>query len=156
MRFLFIDRFLKLTNVECVVGLKSMSGDFLKEHFPGKPVIPGTLVIEAIAQMGFWLVIYGCRFKYGVVLAMLRDSVINREILPGDKITCRTRLVALGETVSEVEATGYVGDELVARTDAIFSHMVEFDEKQRVKEVKRFNYLTGLNLPAEDFILSDK
>ncbi len=152
MRFLFIDKFLKLTKDESVVALKSMSSDFIKEHFPKKPVIPGTLVIESIAQMGFWLVIYACKFKYGVVLALLRDSGIKRDILPGDQIKCHTKIVSSGDVVSEIETRGYINDELVAWTEAVFSHLVAFDEKQRIKEVKRFNYLTGLNIKAEDII----
>ncbi|UCH94085.1 MAG: hypothetical protein JSV88_27980 [Candidatus Aminicenantes bacterium] len=141
-----------MTKDESVVALKSMSADFLKEHFPGKPVIPGTLVIESIAQMGFWLVIYACKFKYGVVLALLRDSGIKRDILPGDQIRCFTKIVSLGDVVSEIETKGYVNNELVAWTEAVFSHLVAFDKKQRINEIKRFNYLTGLNIKVEDII----
>lgn len=152
MRFLFIDKFLKLTKDESVVALKSMSADFIKEHFPVKPVIPATLVIESIAQMGFWLVIYACEFKYGVVLALLRDSGIKRDILPGDQIRCFTKIVSIGDVVSEIESKGYIDNEMVAWTEAIFSHLVVFDKKQRIKQIKRFNYLTGLNIKVEDII----
>lgn len=152
MRFIFIDRFLKLTKHESVVALKSMSNDFIKEHFPGKPVIPCTMVIESIAQMGFWLVIYANEFKYSTVLALLRDSGIKRDILPGDRIECHTRIISLGDTVSEIETKGRVGNEVVAWTDAVLSHPVTYNETQRLKEIKRFNYLTGLRINPGDFI----
>lgn len=151
MRFLLIDRFLELTKDESVVALKSMSGDFIKEHFPGKPVIPGTMTIESFAQIGSWLVIYACEFKYGLVLALLRDAVIKRDILPGDRIECHARIVSFGESVSEVEINGYIDNRLAAKTDVIYSHLVAYNRAERIREINRFNYLTGLNINIGDF-----
>lgn len=152
MRFIFIDRFLKLTKDESVVALKIMSNDFIKEHFPKKPVIPCTMVIESIAQMGFWLVIYANEFKYRTILAILRDSGIKRDILPGDRIECHARIISRGDTVSEIEAKGYVCNELVAWADVVLSHPVAYEKKQRLNQIKRFNYLTGLRIDPGDYI----
>lgn len=151
MRFLLIDRFLRLTKDESVVALKSMSGDFIKEHFPGKPIIPGTLVIEAFAQIASWLVIYACEFKYGLVLALLRDAVLKRDVLPGDRIRCHARIVSRGESVSEVETKGYIDNRLAVETEVIYSHLVAYNREERIREIKRFNYLTGLKIAIGDF-----
>lgn len=150
MRFLLIDRFVKLTQRESVVALKSMSGNIAKNHFPHKRIIPGTLLIESFAQIASWLVIYACRFRYGIVLAMLRDSLINGDILPGDRIECRARIVSIGESVSEVEAEGYINRKLVARSDVVYSHLVAYTQKERMREINRFNYLTGMNIKIGD------
>lgn len=151
MRFLLIDKFIRLTKSDSVVALKSMSADFIREHFPGKPVIPGTLVIESFAQIASWLVIYACEFRYGIVLALLRDSVIREDILPGDQIECHAKILSLGDTVSEVETKGYVNNKLVSWSDFIYSHLVTYNRMERIREINRFNYLTGLKINIGEF-----
>ena len=152
MRFLLIDRFLKLTKEESVVALKSMSNDFIKEHFPRKPVIPATMAIEAIGQIGSWLVLYASKFRYGIVLALLRDSGVKRDILPGDRIECHAEIISLGEAVSEVDIKGYIDGELAVWTDVVFSHLLPYNRAEQIREIKRFNYLTGLNLDPGEII----
>ena len=58
MRFVLIDRILELTPGESLVGVKNLTlaEEYLADHFPGFPVMPGVLMLEALTQAGAWLI----------------------------------------------------------------------------------------------------
>lgn len=89
MRFSQIDRILSLTKGESISAIKclSLSEEYLKDHFPRFPVMPGVLMLESVFQAAMFLVRYTDDFKYSVVtLAEARNLKFQDFVQPGDQL----------------------------------------------------------------------
>ena len=87
MRFLLIDRILEYRKGESAIGSKdvTMSEDFLEDHFPRFPVMPGVLQVEAISQLASWLIFVSNDFKVKGVLSEL-GVVKFKDFINYDKV----------------------------------------------------------------------
>jgi 3-hydroxyacyl-[acyl-carrier-protein] dehydratase len=93
--FRFVDRVLEMTPGKRVVALKNVTvGDpYLQGHFPGNPLMPGVLLVEAMAQTAGLLLSEGS----SAVLAQIRDARFRRPVVPGDQVRIEAeRLGGLG------------------------------------------------------------
>jgi len=127
--FLLVDRVTEMEPGKRVVGFKNVSANepFFEGHFPGNPIMPGVLIIEAMAQVGGVL----ARLSVpGVLDGNRRDSIyfmamdkvkFRRPVVPGDQI--RFELVALrtGSRVWKMAGKAFVGEALVAEAELIAS-----------------------------------
>lgn len=106
MRFILIDRFIDVSPGERAIATKTFSPEeeFLVDHFPGFPVIPGTLLIEAMAQTGGWLIACTFRFSVWPVLFMIHNVKFRRFTQPGEELQIETFLRAVKESNYEVSA----------------------------------------------------
>lgn len=89
MRFSQIDRILTLKKGESITAVKclSLSEEYLKDHFPRFPVMPGVLMLEAVFQAAMFLVRYTDDFQFGVVaLAEARNLKFQDFVQPGDQL----------------------------------------------------------------------
>src|ERR1700752_3883541 len=108
MRFFFIDRVEEIKPGERAVGIKNITynEDFLEDHFPDHPVYPGTLVIEALAQLGGFLV--ECTFNTEsenlrrAVLAQVEKAKFYDPITPGDQLILRCEIASTLEGAAQV------------------------------------------------------
>ena len=91
MRFVLLDRFVEVTD-DRAVALKTFSDDedFLEDHFPGFPVIPGTLLAEAMGQTGGWLIARREGFRRWPLLTMIDSVKLRRFVRPGEEIRLET------------------------------------------------------------------
>ena len=121
--FLLIDRVLSCEPGESVVALKNVTFNepFFQGHFPGRPVMPGVLIIEALAQatgiLAFATVGEGPgegRLYYFVGIDKAR---FRQPVEPGDQLRLEARLVRKIRTVWRFEATAWVGDTKVASAE---------------------------------------
>ncbi|MBV9117880.1 MAG: beta-hydroxyacyl-ACP dehydratase [Acetobacteraceae bacterium] len=121
-RFQMLDRVLELdldsghVRAECLVPDES---PVFEGHFPGHPILPGVLMIEAIAQAGGWLVLARARFERMAFLAQVREAKLRGFVAPGERLGAEARLVhdgsgyavasgrldLRGRTVAEAEIT---------------------------------------------------
>ena len=128
--FLLVDRIIEVEGDRRIVGIKNVTINepFFQGHFPGHPIMPGVLIIEAMAQVGGMLLLglfKGEERQEKVVYFMSLDGVkFRRPVLPGDQIrfelemvqfrgkTCRMKGVALvdGQVVSEADMMARVVD----------------------------------------------
>ena len=128
--FLLVDRIIEIEADKRIVGIKNVTINepFFQGHFPGHPIMPGVLIIEAMAQVGGMLLLGLFKEQERqekVVYFMSLDGVkFRRPVLPGDQIrfelemlqfrgkTCRMKGVALvdGQVVSEAEMMARVVD----------------------------------------------
>jgi 3-hydroxyacyl-[acyl-carrier-protein] dehydratase len=88
MRYLLVDRIVEVKAGEKIRGIKNiaMSEDFLEYHFPRNPVMPGVLLLEALAQLTGWLEAASSDFGNWFLLSRVRSSRFYGFSLPGDVV----------------------------------------------------------------------
>ena len=125
--FLMIDKVVDLIAGESAVGVKCVSGaePHFQGHFPGKPIMPGVLIIEAMAQTSAVLVAHtvGQEAEDKLVYFMAIDSArFRKPVVPGDTLLIQVNKKQNRGTVWKFEGQASVEGELVA--DANFTAMV--------------------------------
>jgi 3-hydroxyacyl-[acyl-carrier-protein] dehydratase len=122
--FLLIDEVVELEPGERVVARKTVRPDewYLKGHFPGRPVMPGVLIVEGMAQTGAVAVLSQEENRGRLALfAGIDDVRFKRIVEPGDKLVFECRLDAVRGPVGKGKATARVGDDLAARGTLTFA-----------------------------------
>lgn len=125
--FLFLDRITNITE-NGLTAIKNVTGNeyFFEGHFPGYPVMPGVLQIEALAQASALFVIYKYNLKNSPVYFMSIDKVKFRgQVIPGDVLQLRVELKRFGGKVAKVSGKGLVGEKSVVEAEMMA--MIETD-----------------------------
>lgn len=119
--FLMVDRILELTLNEKIIGLKnvSMNESFFQGHFPGKPVMPGVLIIEAMAQAGGILAFKSTPDVIGkLIYFMAIDKVkFRKPVVPGDQLILELSALRRGQKVWKMQGKAFVRENLVAEAE---------------------------------------
>jgi 3-hydroxyacyl-[acyl-carrier-protein] dehydratase len=122
--FLLIDEVLELEPGERVVARKRVAGDewYLRGHFPGRPVMPGVLIVEAMAQAGAVAVLAQEENRGRIALfAGIDDVRFKRLVEPGDELELECSLEQVRGPVGKGKATARVDGELAARGTLTFA-----------------------------------
>jgi len=113
MRFTFVDRVVDLQPGVKITTVKSLSlaEEYLADHFPRFPVMPGVLMLEAMTQAGAWLVRVSEDFAHSiVVLKEARNIKYAAFVEPGQMLTVTAEIVKHDERETQLKAQGMVGD----------------------------------------------
>jgi 3-hydroxyacyl-[acyl-carrier-protein] dehydratase len=120
--FLLIDRIIELED-ERIVGLKNVTVNepYFTGHFPGFPVMPGVLIIEAMAQTAGVLVLKKIpdRDKKLVFLATIEEAKFRKPVVPGDQLRIEVTFLRLKPSVAKLQAIASVSGEVVAEAQMI-------------------------------------
>lgn len=120
--FLLIDRILELEDMR-VVALKnvSMNEPFFQGHFPGFPVMPGVLIIEAMAQAAAVLVLNRVEDRENkiVFFASISEAKFRRPVVPGDQLRVEVTFLKLKPSVAKVQGRASVDGQLVAEAEIV-------------------------------------
>ncbi len=127
MRFLLIDRITSWEPGSSASAIKNvaLSEDFFDDHFPLKPIMPGALILEGMAQLCGLLIEEGVRKENGrdvkALMSIVERAKFRRPVYPGDSLEYRARVISVNEIGGRAEARAYVGEELVAECGLVFS-----------------------------------
>ena len=145
MRFLFIDRVTSLERGRRITGIKSFSSSepFLESHFTRKALVPGVLLIEAMAQLLGWLASSSYDFRCVAVLALISDVNVPAALKPGARVEIEGRLLSSTEHDSLGVATATVDGETIARVSRLILHHVPLPQGETAREF--FLYYAGVD-----------
>ena len=119
--FLLVDRILEMEEKKRIVGLKNVTINepFFQGHFPGHPIMPGVLIIEAMAQVGGILLMGQIEgYESKVVYFMSLDNVkFRRPVKPGDQLRFELDLTQVRGMVCKMHGVAKVDGEVVAEAD---------------------------------------
>jgi len=122
--FLLVDRIVELEGNERIVGIKNvtMNEPFFTGHFPEHPVMPGVLIIEAMAQVGAILLLSmsGNDGKIAY-FASVDKCRFRKPVVPGDQLRLEARAVAVRAKIAKFKSEAYVGNEKVAEAELMCS-----------------------------------
>ncbi len=119
--FLLVDRILEIEEGKRIVGLKNVTINepFFQGHFPGHPIMPGVLIVEAMAQVGGMLLMRTIEDPGSkVVYFMSLDNIkFRRPVKPGDQIRFELEVLQLRGTTCKMRGIAYVEGDVVAQAD---------------------------------------
>jgi 3-hydroxyacyl-[acyl-carrier-protein] dehydratase len=143
MRWIWIDKFVEFHSGERAVAIKNvtLAEEHLHDHFPGFPVMPESLMIEAMAQTSGILVGEAKDFKEKVILAKVKKAVFFDYVTPGDTIKLEAKIESIAPEAASTSGKITLEEKLIAEIDLMFSHI---DQN-----------LAGKEFPEENFVFTD-
>lgn len=119
--FLLVDGIEEMEHLKRIVGIKNvtMNEYFFQGHFPEKPIMPGVLILESMAQTAALLMLNEIpdRDKKLLYFAAIDNARFRRPVVPGDQLKIEVRVVNWRGTVAKFQAHAYVKGELAAEAE---------------------------------------
>jgi 3-hydroxyacyl-[acyl-carrier-protein] dehydratase len=143
MRWIWIDKFVEFESGKRAVSVKNvtLAEEHLHDHFPGFPVMPECLMIEAMAQTAGILVGQAKNFEEKVILAKINKCVFFDYVKPGDTLRLEANIDSIAPEAAGTRGKITRDDTLVAEIDLMFSHI---DQN-----------IGGKKFPDENFVFTD-
>ena len=140
MRWIWIDKFVEFQSGHSAAALKNvtLAEEHLHDHFPGFPVMPESLLIEAMAQTAGILVGEAKKFQEKVILAKIKRAVFFDYVKPGDTIKLHAKIDSIVAEAATTSGRITRDDKSIAEIDLMFSHI---DQN-----------LAGIEFPEENFV----
>jgi 3-hydroxyacyl-[acyl-carrier-protein] dehydratase len=123
--FLMVDRVLEIDPGKRIVGIKNLSvnEEFFQGHFPGNPIMPGVLIVEALAQVaGILAFKSGAPEGKSVFFMSIEKAKFRRPVVPGDQLRLEVSILQCRGNVWKFAGTALVEDKIAA--EAEFTAMV--------------------------------
>ncbi len=120
---LLVDRVLEITSDQRAVGIKNVTFNdvFFQGHYPGTPIMPGVLIVEAMAQLGGLLLSSKLEHTGKLAVLLSMDKVKMRQpVVPGDQLVLEAVTVRVKSRTGHVRCKAFVGDKMAAEADIKF------------------------------------
>ena len=121
---LLVDRILELEPMKRAVGIKNVTinEQFFTGHFPGQPIMPGVLILEAMAQVGGVALLYPDENRGKIaVFAGMEKVKFRKPVVPGDQLTMVSELVKVRGNIGKIWAQAFVEGQVVAEGEFMFA-----------------------------------
>ena len=119
--FLLVDKVVEINYLQSAVGVKNVSFNepYFQGHFPGKPIMPGVLIIEAMAQSGGFLLLHtvGDPSKKLVIFSRINSAKFKKMIYPGDTVHFEIDLVSYKMNTCKLSGRAIVKNQVVAESE---------------------------------------
>jgi len=154
MRWIWIDKFVEFQSGRRAVALKNvtLAEEHLHDHFPGFPVMPECLMIEAMAQTSGILVGEAKNFQEKVILAKIKKAVFFEYVRPGDTIKLDAKIESIIQEAASTIGKITCEDKLIAEIDLMFSHI---DQNLAGKEFPQENFVFDTGTSVFESLLRD-
>jgi 3-hydroxyacyl-[acyl-carrier-protein] dehydratase len=154
MRWIWIDKFVEFESGRRAVSLKNvtLAEEHLHDHFPGYPVMPECLMIEAMAQTAGILVGEAKKFQEKVILAKIKKAVFFDYVKPGDTIKLEAQIDSIAPEAAGTSGKITRSEKLIAEIDLMFSHI---DRNLAGKEFPEENFVFGTGTSIFETLLRD-
>ncbi|VAX25631.1 3-hydroxyacyl-[acyl-carrier-protein] dehydratase, FabZ form [hydrothermal vent metagenome] len=119
--FLLVDRIIEIEPMQGAVGIKNVTGSeyFFPGHFPQAPIMPGVLIIEALAQVAGVLAMYSYPDDKGKILylAGVDGARFKKPVIPGDTLRLEIVATSVKKRLWKLEGTARVGDVVTSKAN---------------------------------------
>ncbi|MDP2156855.1 MAG: 3-hydroxyacyl-ACP dehydratase FabZ [Nitrospirota bacterium] len=117
--FLLVDRIIAMEPNVSITGIKNVTINepFFQGHFPGQPIMPGVLIIEAMAQVGGVLAFSTGTDAKSVFFMSIEKAKFRKPVVPGDQLKMELRVVQQRGNVWKLSGVAKVDDKVVAEAD---------------------------------------
>lgn len=123
--FLLIDKIIEFKMDETIVGVKNVTVNepFFEGHFPGQPVMPAVLIIEAMAQTGGIMLLNGIENPEGklVYFMAINNAKFRKPVMPGDQLVFELKMTQRKSKICTMSGKAFVDGNLVAEADMMAS-----------------------------------
>lgn len=122
--FLLVDKIVEIEYGKKAVGIKNVTANepFFQGHFPGNPIMPGVLIVEAMAQVGA-VAILGMEEHKGklAVFTGIDGLRFRRQVVPGDTLRMEVEMLGFKRGIGKAKAQAYVDQDLAASGELMFA-----------------------------------
>lgn len=124
--FMLVDRILEMDIEEqTIVGYKNLTFNepFFQGHFPGEPIMPGVMQLEAMAQIS-GILLNKVSGKEGQIayFMSINKAKFRRKVVPGDTLRMEIKVTRMRSSMAVVEGKAYVGDNLASQAELMFGY----------------------------------
>ena len=148
--FQLIDRIIDLNLTDLTIRVEATvptESTIFEGHFPGRPLMPGVLLIESMAQASGWLLIARNRFEKMPFLAAVKEAKLRTFVTPGQALTLSAKIMHEGSGFAMTEAEVAVGGKTVCNADITF-RIVDFPKGEFLDNMHAVAKRIGLSLEA--------
>ncbi|MFA6939440.1 MAG: 3-hydroxyacyl-ACP dehydratase FabZ [Clostridiaceae bacterium] len=122
--FLLIDRVLEVEPLKRAVGIKNVTFNeyFFQGHFPNEPVMPGVLIIEALAQLGAVAMLSHESFQGKTAyFGGIKSARFRKKVIPGDTLKLEVEIIKIKGPAGIGKAAAYVDGKLACQAELLFA-----------------------------------